>query len=401
MTWLSKKTRSRTWPRRTATGFMCGLRNIFAWLGASSLPWILICAALGGWVAYTLVRVVSETCFDAMRHWDGIKRVWIPGHAKIWGIRVSGEVCKDLGTSPPWLLVSSVTAAPSVLLTWYWRDRKRRSDERVAREERDIARAQHALDSEIAFATRYREAAEMLGARKVMTRINGLETLFDLARQAPSQRAKVYETLGAFIQTQASLPRPKSIADVTQSLLGAERRRAEMIFEPTPKADVVTAVKRATASEWRLWDRVEFPKPWWRLDLRNTNLRRVELDAPYLRGAQLDRCTLEGAGLESADLISASLRGAQLQRAILVSASLNGASLRHASLEGAVLINADLSSADLHKARLEGADLRGIRYEDANFSDARYDAETVFPDGFGDPNERGMKRVELLEDAPP
>jgi len=97
-----------------------------------------------------------------------------------------------------------------------------------------------------------------------------------------------------------------------------------------------------------------------------------------------------GAELQSAILTNADLRWTNFR-----SANLKGAKLRHVMLWGATLAYANLSNADLSHADLTGADLAGANLENAqvkgaSFMGARYSEKTIFPDGFGDPQGRGM-----------
>ena len=86
-------------------------------------------------------------------------------------------------------------------------------------------------------------------------------------------------------------------------------------------------------------------------DLREADLRGVDLPEANLRAANL-----RGADLREADLRAANLRGANLREADLREADLRGVDLRETALRGA-----DLSGANLHEADLREADLRGIR----------------------------------------
>jgi len=95
----------------------------------------------------------------------------------------------------------------------------------------------------------------------------------------------------------------------------------------------------------------------------------------------------------------ANWKGAQLSKADLRWQNFTGADFDHATLDGAVfwgatlknanLSHADLSHADLTGTDITGADLSEAKVEGACFFGARYSQETRFPDGFGNPKERG------------
>jgi hypothetical protein len=103
------------------------------------------------------------------------------------GIPIDAGVCAALAKNPPYLLVSGLMAAPSVLLTWYWRDAKRRADTRIAQES--------------AIASRYRAAGELIGNEKSMSRITGLFALSDVAQESADHRATVARTFAAYLRT--------------------------------------------------------------------------------------------------------------------------------------------------------------------------------------------------------
>lgn len=137
---------------------------------------------------------------------------------------------------------------------------------------------------------------------------------------------------------------------------------------------------RQKAELWRA------TQPRYRVDLRRTNLRGVDLShgmfaradlrqadltgamAPRadMSGARLEGAVLTGALLSSARLAGAALDGAWLQGAILRWADLPAARLNGAHLDGVYADRAQLEGADLHSAGLAGAILREARLEGAN-----------------------------------
>jgi hypothetical protein len=92
-------------------------------------------------------------------------------------------------------------------------------------------------------------------------------------------------------------------------------------------------------------------------NLREANLRGVELICAALRYANLT-----GADLREADLTDADLR----------EANLTGADLREANLTDAILCEADLTGADLTGADLTGADFTGVNFTGAPDWQAAY-----------------------------
>jgi uncharacterized protein YjbI with pentapeptide repeats len=135
-----------------------------------------------------------------------------------------------------------------------------------------------------------------------------------------------------------------------------------------------------------------------KMDLRNQDLREINLPQKHLEEADLSGAHLEGANLEGVHLERARLLDTHLEGANLVDAYLDGANLEGAHLDGgattldrAHLRNANLFGAQLANAELYGADLRDAKAMNANFDGAvisgwnvarlQYDSRTVFPNG--------------------
>lgn len=129
----------------------------------------------------------------------------------------------------------------------------------------------------------------------------------------------------------------------------------------------------------------------YRLDLRETNLRRGDLsklnfgharfEAARMEGVDLGNAKIDGARLKDARMEGANLREARLEAAFLDRARLEGATLtearmeraylRGARLEGAGLDEAWMGGTHLAEARMEGANLAGSRMARAELSGAR------------------------------
>ncbi|MEM1363719.1 MAG: pentapeptide repeat-containing protein, partial [Pseudomonadota bacterium] len=112
------------------------------------------------------------------------------------------------------------------------------------------------------------------------------------------------------------------------------------------------------------------------MDLRHTRLEGAQFQGANLRDAQLQgadfgRAQLQGAILKDAQLQGANLGGAQLQGANLERAQLQGTYLRDAQLQGANLWEAQLQGADLARAQLQGAILWGAQLQGANLGSAQ------------------------------
>ena len=94
-------------------------------------------------------------------------------------------------------------------------------------------------------------------------------------------------------------------------------------------------------------------------DLRETDLRRLDLSGANLRHAWLNSVDFRNTILDSADL-----RGANLNRSVLWHTSLQNADLR-----GANLSDTDCWCASFRGANLAGADLRDAHLVDTDIAD--------------------------------
>lgn len=99
-----------------------------------------------------------------------------------------------------------------------------------------------------------------------------------------------------------------------------------------------------------------------------------------LRNADISDTDLRGADLSGADLSDADLSGSDLRGVDFRGADLSGANLSGANLSGADLSGADLSGADLVQADLSGADLSGADLIQTNLSLANLSG-AIMPDG--------------------
>jgi hypothetical protein len=329
--------------------------------------WIVLHVLLGmGLAAITLIAMGSA-CRDATT--SAVREGQILGV-----IPIAAEVCRGITQNPPWFLISGLVAGPCVLLTWFWRDEKRRNDHRLA--------------LETGAAARYTKAAELLSSKELMTRINGLFALWDLARESPTHRVTVARTLSAFIAMRTEI---------------SEESYGEGDGYSVPADDVQSAARILADNEWS--------KPEWQVDGRRIrlDLRRRDLQGFDLAGLNLDGANLAGALLWHSNLEEASLRGANLTGCNLSAANLRRCALQGATLNKVYAMAADLDLAKLNDALIEDARMNGSSFRIADLTDAKlaganferanfdhailrfavYGTDTIFPEGF-DPLAHGM-----------
>lgn len=174
------------------------------------------------------------------------------------------------------------------------------------------------------------------------------------------------------------LPPPRT--DIQTALTVIGRRKPEQI-----------ALERATATPGT--------DEGYRLDLRNTCVRRADLSClsfkkvqftdSRMEGALLSQARMEGADLVNANMEGVILRGAQMEGADLSVTQMEGADLSEAQMEGANLSMAEIEGADLSRVNLTRADvflllLTGSSLRSANFTGATGLAQSLFNEAWGD-----------------
>ncbi|CDM92405.1 MULTISPECIES: pentapeptide repeat-containing protein [Limnospira] len=107
-----------------------------------------------------------------------------------------------------------------------------------------------------------------------------------------------------------------------------------------------------------------------KLDLRLVNLAKANLSHAILNGSKLAVANLKGANMQEASLVKTDLRRADLEDVNLSYASLTTAQLQRANLRSACLIKANLMAASLEGCDLQGADLSNGNLESAKLNQA-------------------------------
>lgn len=382
------------------------------------------------WVAVWLVSARCKEANFAARH----SRPTV----KIAHIAVDPKFCAAVASNPPWIQLSGLVATPSILLTWYWRQRNKRIEQR----QKDVELA-HAERSSIE--QRHVEMTKLLASREEMERIGAIYALRDIARDSPGHRRTIAETLAAFIRTRerppaheehdvpSMKPCPPDVSIAAAFLADRAWQDVRLVQGKRVRLDLQGAylfgasLRGASFAGANLRGAVLNCADLREANLVEANLENVELNAAELDGAQLTRAILRGvravgaklqkANLESADLTFAQLEQVDLREANLSDAVLRGArfyaedlkwkdiktahrfghvadlrlaNLSDANLVGANLVIAKLEQANLQRAKLQGADLKGARLDHTNMTGAEYDGETEFPEELGyEPHESG------------
>ena len=197
----------------------------------------------------------------------------------------------------PWVLISGLAAAPSLMLTWYWRKKHKLEDIENEREGQ--------------ITERFIRAIELLGSDKMEVHLGAIYALERISKDSPQKdHWTIVETLAAFIRENAPLP-PKEAEDAQE-----EGKK--------PANDVQAALAVLGRRKWR-----------------EDEPSLINLSYTDLRGANLTRAHLEKADLSYAHLEEASLFGAHLAGAFLFRAHLERANLIDAHLEVVLFIPKD------------------------------------------------------------
>ena len=289
----------------------------------------------------------------------------------------------------PWMLFTGLAAAPSLILTWYWRKKDKLEDIEIAREGQ--------------ITERFTRAIELLGSDKMAAHLGAIYALERISKDSKKDHWTIVETLAAFIRESApwlpkesedALEKGKKPANDVQAALTVLGRRKwredESGYIDLSYADLGGANLLGAHLEGAYL---------WVTNLEKANLRGAHLEGAILNFAHLERTNLfeghlEKANLGGAHLVGVNLGLAHLEKAKLGVAHLEAAILIRAHLEEAILNDVHLYGADLRKVHLEGAnlwgaDLHGANLDEAKLNGAKYDKRTIFPEGF-DPKAQGM-----------
>jgi pentapeptide repeat protein len=266
---------------------------------------------------------------------------------------LGNRFCAILSENPPWFIITSVAAAPPLIVTWWYRHKYK-----VA----EIAKGQHDVD--------------IAHAQMITTRFQER-----ISKDTESDHWTVVETLSAFLRQNAGhagTNKNSAFISFYQAIEGAGKveedvvkKIQELIKEdkiPRPSEPIQAVMSFLARRQWTQQE----TEP---VNLSRTTLTRVNIERPLdkraiLKGAKMKGCFLVLANLRNADLSDVDLRGS-----MLVSADLRGTNLKGALWQGDEVVD-------------EGQGVLIFR-GNARFDDAIYDGNTIFPEHF-DPKKLGM-----------
>nr|VFK22171.1 MAG: Pentapeptide repeat-containing protein [Candidatus Kentron sp. MB]VFK27785.1 MAG: Pentapeptide repeat-containing protein [Candidatus Kentron sp. MB]VFK74433.1 MAG: Pentapeptide repeat-containing protein [Candidatus Kentron sp. MB] len=249
----------------------------------------------------------------------------------------------------PWASLSALAAAPSLLLTWYWRTIHKQKDI-------DTAREQAQLDEQRLLTERFIRAVELLGNKKLQIRLGGIYALERITQDSPRDHWTVMEVLCAFVRERSRESKP--IPPEEQKFPSGPQ-----FYPPDTDVQAALTVIGRRGEEQRVWERKENK----RLDLHNVHLERADFSNTDFSGANFRWAHLSGANLSHANFQRVDFWKANLKETFF-----RDAFLEEALFSGAQIIGANTGGIDLSK-------VQGITQE--QFDSADYDVRTIPPEG--------------------
>jgi uncharacterized protein YjbI with pentapeptide repeats len=258
----------------------------------------------------------------------------------------AADLCTMTRTNPPWLLVTGIAAAPSALLTWYWRTAHQKEEMRLRRAElndhEQERQARRAAEAELAAErqrTAFSTAIHALADTQDTTSLVCINDVARLGSQFAEGAPQALEELALYVQRVAhALPDPLS---------------------ELPRLAYDTAVTRAVTAISEI--------------KTAHSIRR----GPSLRGAILSRLDLSGLNLTGVDLHGANLCGTDLVGTKLAAANLLAIKATDAVFDH----TPDLDQGALAYLRIGGA--TSVQEKEKAMREPEAFDERVFRDGRG------------------
>lgn len=191
---------------------------------------------------------------------------------------------------------------------------------------------------------RFMSAISQLGHDNVATRTGAIYALERVAQDSPQEYWTIMEILTAFVRENGINPKHNNSVEKVTKI-------------PTDIQAALTVIGRRNARQ-----DPENQK----IDLRNAQIRGVDLSNANLQRADLRNCDLCGSSLHGTDLYRANLDGAKIVHSNLYEVNLQEASLKGANLAGSILNKGLLYGANLRDANLCGASFRAANLMGAN-----------------------------------
>lgn len=285
----------------------------------------------------------------------------------------------------------------------------------IASEQNRVARDQYARSQDRDYADLFTKAVEQLGTTReirsrdaegndvytyepnIEVRLGAIYALERISQDSERDHIAVMETLCAYVRENAPVEGEKEFK-APEREEGLEGRALGEWWQnvyrdalqdwiealPRPEADIQAVL---TVLGRRLAERVDFEigdneeEPRYQLDLRRTNLCKMNMrkgdfrnalfSGARMQGAYLEQAQIQGAYLRQVRMQGANLWEAQMQRAQFEQVRMQGSYVREAQMQGTDLRRAQIQAADLKRAQIQGSNLWQARMQGTNAEEAR------------------------------
>jgi hypothetical protein len=205
-------------------------------------------------------------------------------YATVWALLGEHPVLSEMVTkAPPWILLSSIAAAPPVILTWYWRTIHKDIDIRQAARDHaaKVASNQTARDTHLLDV--YMRAVEALTSTELSKQLAGLALLAQVGRESDHYRGSVLLTMSTYLQEKARTPPPAGYNRDQAS--PRDVIEAFKLFASIPKSETQTAELGWISLNGFTIDKGDFRY----VKFTDVTLDRVKLVDCDFRGARFER----------------------------------------------------------------------------------------------------------------
>lgn len=362
--------------------------------------WIAGAVALGVVLALSLWTFLERTCakYAPLDHWITFGKWW-PQY-----------VCKPFVDSPPWVLLTGLSAAPAVVLTWFLRTVQRTRDQRQKTIDQRQTDEQIRITSDSELTNRYAHSLEALMHHRGTPRLGAIYQLEQIALESPAYRERVVQALCGYLRSESNIAKElERRADEAEQSAGLIKGPDK---EDTPRCAKhdVEAVLGVLSRMNPTMQKAHAPNCY-RYPLSGVYFKDLRLTGLDLSHAEFDLATWKNCELNNCDLRDARFWHATLNKVILSSdcklqeAHFNStifheirfdwADLSCADFAGSVFFLGRFLSVKMRGALINGVDLGKVTIaeaESADFNGARDDGNTRYPEGF-DPVARGVEHI--------
>ena len=330
-----------------------------------------------------------------------------------------------------WTIFSALIAAPTLLLTWYWRENHKRKNEetdkknviiaqknmataienqKVANEQYKLANKNHEIEISGQISNRFSKGVEQLASDKIEIKLGAIYSLEQIAIESTPYYRKILKILEAFIRENSKKRTKKQVqvqarifpftkisredtTDVTKIDTDLQAALSVLIdihdSEDEERIDLSDIVFVSKDLKGFAFQNMNFTKANMAgADLTDVNLTEATLIYADLSGANLTRAYLAGANLARTNLQRANLSRAHMEKAYLEHSKLNMAILtrakfRKANLTKASMVMVDLTETNMLKAELQrvnlfDSDMTMVNLREADLTEANLDQAYMY-----------------------